>query len=112
MAAIPPDLAERLARECRNAASSLIRLQDTLGSTLPELAISSRLVEDLQALDTVAQTIDDLGAIFGAILASDAATPCAGRQTDVLLARISQTSLRRRLEGPVETDAEGAVDLF
>ena len=104
-AAVPRALAERLALECDAAASSLLRLQGTLGEAILSVEMSTRLVKDLQSLDTVAQTLEDLGAVFGAIAASDAT-----RET--MLASISQASLRKRLEGSTDPDAERDVDLF
>ncbi len=110
--AVPPAVADRLAQECRVAAASLLRLQETLGLAIPTSAISSRLVEDLQTLDTVAQTMDDLGAVFGAIAAWQPAGNRSGTMREALLASVSQASLRERLAGSRARDAGRDVDLF
>lgn len=110
--AVPSALAERLAQECRTAASSLLRLQETLGFAIPNLEITPRLVEDLQSLDTVAQTMDDLGAVFDAIAASTAPGECPNILSDAVLSSVSQASLRQRLAGAAERGPERDVDLF
>ena len=106
------DLAECLAEECRNAAARLMRLQETLGRAMARIEISEPLVEDLQSLDTVAQTMEDLGSVLGALSASGEDIGQARDLSEAVLSSISQTSLRLRLMGRADPVGNDGIDLF
>jgi len=105
-----PTFLTLLARECRSSADDLALVQDAIGdhTALPELAFE--LAKDLQALDRVSQTLNDLGAMFEAM--SNSNLPIGEKVQEDILHAISQATLRARLSGshhPARTDH---VDLF
>ncbi|WP_144430615.1 hypothetical protein [Jannaschia donghaensis] len=91
------------------ASDALTDLQDRLGHRI-EMADQVALAQDMQALDTVQQTLADLASLFGSMaIRTSADQPLI---SDDLLESIQQTSLRDRLSGRGRTTSDPSVELF
>ncbi|SFI30653.1 hypothetical protein [Jannaschia pohangensis] len=105
-----PTFLSLLSRECRSSANDLAHVQDAIGdhAALPELAVE--LAHDLQALDRVSQTLNDLGAMFEAMARSN--LPIGEKVQEDILHAISQATLRARLSGLHHPARTEHVELF
>lgn len=61
------DVARQIARMCRASADELAGLQGTLLDELQIECLTDRVIVDLQRLDAIQQTLDDLGAILAMV---------------------------------------------
>ena len=101
------DFAGRVARECREAAFRLLRLQDAISEEIAAQDVSGRMIAELQVLDQVSQTIADLGEVFAKLAV-------AGGEPISLatIAHAQQKSLRQRLSGQPDLGETDGDELF
>ncbi|MCK0166607.1 hypothetical protein MWU52_03490 [Jannaschia sp. S6380] len=104
--------AERVSQECRRAAEILLSLQDSLSEELGDDQLTDRVIGDLQVLDTLTQTLTDLGRVFETVAVEVRNPRCRRTVPDRVLAAVRQTSLRLRLEGADILRKTSDVDLF
>ena len=90
-------LARSIAQECRGASDRLLALQDGLGGVLGARPTDQDLVTQLQALDTVQQTLEDLARML-TVLTEAGGTEADATVTEQGLAAIWQATLRSRME--------------
>lgn len=110
MSAPPADVtAARVSDECRAAAQALAALQDRVRLQVGG-GTDDELLRDMQALDAVQQTLDDLATLFSALSVKGATAGL--RLTDDVTAGIKQTTLRQRLLGTPDHDMGDTVELF
>jgi len=102
-------LATRLARECERGAVLLSLLQRRLADRV-DGTDADALLRDMQALDTVQQTLDDLAVVMDTLAEQTPAETCP--IPDVVLDGVRQSTLRARLQGETEALIPRAVDLF
>lgn len=101
--------AARVSDECRAAADALTALQESMTSHVL-CSQNAALLHDLQALDGVQQTLDDLATLFAALAESGAAKGLC--LTEDVTEGIKQTTLRQRLLGKGDGTIGNTVELF
>lgn len=101
--------AARVSEECRAAADALTGLQKSMTSNVIGNQ-DAALVRDLQALDGVQQTLDDLATLFATLAESGTAKGLC--LTEDVTAGIKQATLRKRLLGTADGGVTTKVELF
>lgn len=101
------DFATRVATECRSAARRLMRLQDTLGEGLTGRDVTGQFLQEVQALDAINQTLEDLAQVFEELAQSDG-VPVS--HSTISAAR--QLALRHRLTGEVDKPSTEGDEMF
>ena len=99
-------LPRRVSDECRSAARRLEQLQAAIGDELAQEKISYRMIGEMQSLDLVRQTLDDIAVSFEAFNATSASS-----NIDFLEAA-SQEVFRRRIKFGAIEEQVGSIELF
>lgn len=95
--------------ECRLAAKALSGLQKRLASRIINTT-DDLLIREMQALDGVEQTLEDLATLFSALADTSAANGLW--LTEDVTSKIKQKSLLQRLTGEMDHDVSGSIELF
>lgn len=102
-------ITRRLARECERGASSLSDLQDRLSDQV-DGADADALLREMQALDTVQQTLADIAIILADLAVVARLDPRV--EPDSILHGVRQSTLKARLRGEAVERPGPAIELF
>lgn len=106
---ISEDWAHRVATECKGASEELLALQTAFAETIQDgVQMTPKIVGSLQSLDTVQQTLADLGRIFDTLSDSGEMGDC--RAWDAAVATVQQATLRQRLHGSTPVVEQNELD--
>lgn len=108
----PRDFAAHVGRECAAAADRLNRLQSAICDELISVDLSDRMMEEMQTLDALHQTLADLGHVFARLSLGRDGGCDRQRISNAVLGEALQTSLRDRLTGRSTASEYPETELF
>lgn len=109
---LPSSFVAGLAQECAFAAGKLKHLQTTFGEEIGVVSASDSVVREIQALDSVQQTLCDLSRILDQLSQVAAEDGDNSEVVATAVASAKQASLRGRLLGAKDSLCTVDVDLF